>query len=265
VSATGAYQLQRTELIEVNVDPNEQQPIGPLIARLFSDKPLRLSSFSTSLIRDTRDDTVNPSSGEYVSASGQLAALAIGSQVGFVKSFFTAQKFHALSGVNNLVLAGSARLGVAAEFDTTNPIPEPERFFAGGDTTVRGFDPDTLGIRHHPLDPQRDTINENNFPIGGNATVILNGELRMPVGAGLSVVSFFDTGNVFQRASQLNLADLRSAAGFGIRYKSPFGPLRVDLGFKTHVDAIRCRLDPVGTAACLESRPALHISFGQAF
>ena len=261
VSVTGAYQIQRTELLEVNVQEPE---IGSLIARLFSTEPLRLSSFSTSVIYDTRDDNVNPTTGEYISANGQLAAMAIGSQVGYVKSFFTAQKFHALGGSSGIVLAGSARLGVAAEFDTATPIPEPERFFAGGDTTVRGFALDTLGVRHNPSDPQSDTIDKNGFPIGGNATVILNGELRVPFRGGLSVVSFFDTGNVFQRVSQLNVTELRNAVGFGVRYKSPFGPLRVDLGFKTRVEPIPCKSDnPSGS--CFEARPALHISFGQAF
>ena len=56
----------------------------------------------------------------------------------------------------------------------------------------------------------------------------------MPVRGGLSVVGFFDTGNVFSGSVRLNLAEFRSAVGFGVRYRSPFGPLRVDLGFKTH-------------------------------
>jgi outer membrane protein assembly complex protein YaeT len=259
-SVTGAYQIQRTELIETNVDPS----LGPLIARLFSTEPLRLSSFGGSLIRDTRDDTVSPTTGAYISASGQLAALAIGSEVGYAKSFFTAQKFHQLAGANGIVLAGSARLGLATEFDLLNPIPEPERFFAGGDTTVRGFALDTLGVRHTPTDPLTDTIDPNGFPIGGNATVILNGELRVPVTGALSVVSFFDTGNVFQRVSTMTVSEFRNAVGFGVRYKSPFGPLRVDLGFKTHVEAFPCNAENPAVT-CLESRPALHISFGQAF
>ncbi len=133
------------------------------------------------------------------------------------------------------------------------PIPEPERFFAGGDTTNRGFALDSLGVRHEPPNVAVDTIDPvNGLPIGGNATVIFNGELRVPVTGGLSVVGFADSGQVFQRASQMALGELRSALGFGIRYQSPFGPLRIDLGFKTSL------LDN-------ESRPALHISFGQAF
>jgi outer membrane protein assembly complex protein YaeT len=260
VSLTGAYQIQRTELLETNVDPS----LGPLIARLFSTEPLRLSSFGASLVRDSRDDTVNPTTGVYLSSSGQLAALAIGSQVGYAKSFFTAQKFQKLSGANGIVLAGSARLGLAAEFDVFNPIPEPERFFAGGDTTNRGFALDTLGVRHNPPDPLTDTIDPNGFPIGGNATVILNGELRVPLTGGLSVVSFFDTGNVFQRVTGFSIAEFRNAVGFGVRYKSPFGPLRVDLGFKTHVEPFPCTADNPALN-CFESRSALHISFGQAF
>jgi outer membrane protein insertion porin family len=251
LSVTGSYQIQRTELLGTSVDKDDPS-LSSLIARLFSLEPLRLSSFSSSVIHDTRDDAVNPTSGHYLSANGQLAAVAIGSQVGFAKSFVTAQGFRLLSASSGIVLAGNARLGTAVEFDTANPIPEPERFFAGGDTSVRGFALDTLGVRHDPADPLRDTIDHNGFPIGGNATVILMGEARVPVRSGISVVGFFDTGNVFQRLNQLDFGDLRSAVGFGVRYKSPFGPLRVDLGFKTHVEP-------------LESRPALHISFGQAF
>jgi outer membrane translocation and assembly module TamA len=62
----------------------------------------------------------------------------------------------------------------------------------------------------------------------------------------------------------MSFSDFRNAVGFGVRYKSPFGPLRVDLGFKTHVEAFPCNADNPAVT-CLESRPALHISFGQAF
>jgi outer membrane protein assembly factor BamA len=80
----------------------------------------------------------------------------------------------------------------------------------------------------------------------------------------LSVVSFFDTGNVFQRVTGFSIAEFRNAVGFGVRYKSPFGPLRVDLGFKTHVEPFPCTADNPALN-CFESRSALHISFGQAF
>jgi outer membrane protein assembly complex protein YaeT len=263
VSVTAAYQIQRTELVAVavNVADSDVQ----LIKRLFSTEPLRLSGFSASIIRDTRDDAVNPGSGRYLTANGQVDAVAIGSQVGFAKSFFRAQTFHTLPRSNGVVVAGNAILGMAADFNTEKPIPEPERFFAGGDTTNRGFALDTLGVRHEPSDPQRDTIDKNGFPIGGDATVVLMGELRVPVRGGLSVVGFLDSGNVFQRVSQVDLTELRGAVGFGVRYRSPFGPLRVDLGFKTHVAEFLCPTTDDPAKRCPESRPALHISFGQAF
>jgi outer membrane protein assembly factor BamA len=236
-----------------------------LIRRLFTTEPLRLSGVSASIVRDTRDDPVNPAAGRYLSANGQIDPKALGSEVGFAKSFFRAQTFHLLPGSNGIVLAGNASLGVAAEFALDTPIPEPERFFAGGDTTVRGFALDTLGVRHQPSAPTVDTIDENGFPIGGNATVIFNGELRVPVRGGLSVVGFLDSGQVFQRVSQVNLSELRGAVGFGVRYSSPFGPLRVDLGFKTHIMEFLCPTGDDPARRCPESRPALHISFGQAF
>ena len=258
---TGAYQIQRTELLTVNVNDVN----FPLIARLFSLKPLRLSAFTASVVHDTRNDQANPTHGQYASVNGQIDALAIGSEVGFAKSFFRAQTFHLLPHSNGTVFAANASVGLASEFNADVPIPEPERFFAGGDTTNRGFALDTLGVRHQPPDLQTDTVDQNGFPIGGDATVILNGELRVPVRRGLSVVGFLDTGNVFQRVSQVSLFELRSAVGFGIRYQSPFGPLRVDLGFKTHVNQIACSYPAEPGQTCFESRPALQISFGQAF
>jgi outer membrane protein insertion porin family len=239
------------------VTAENQGSLAPLIARLFSTKPLRLSSFSSLLIRDRRDDPVNTTSGHYTSVNGQLAAMAIGSQVGFVKSFVTAQFFRTVPGSNGIVMAGNVRLGVAREFDALNPIPEPERYFAGGDTTVRGFALDTLGIRHDPADPQRDTIDANGFPIGGNATVILMGEARVPIRTAISVVGFFDAGNVFARATDLSLTNLRGAVGFGVRYASPIGPIRVDVGFKLSRNVV--------AQDQRESLTALHISLGQAF
>jgi len=261
LSMSVAYQIQRNELLAVNV----AEPDVPLINRLFSPDPVRLSGFSASIIRDTRDDAVNPGSGQYLTANGQVDAVAIGSQVGFAKSFLRAQTFHTLPRSNGAILAGNAILGMAGEFNTEKPIPEPERFFAGGDTTNRGFALDTLGVRHEPSETQRDTIDKNGFPIGGDATVVLMGELRVPVRGGLSVVGFLDSGNVFQRVSQVDLTELRGAVGFGVRYRSPFGPLRVDLGFKTHVAEFLCPTSDDPAKRCPESRPALHISFGQAF
>jgi outer membrane translocation and assembly module TamA len=74
----------------------------------------------------------------------------------------------------------------------------------------------------------------------------------VPVSGGLGVVGFFDTGNVFAHIADIDLGELRSAVGSGIRYKSPFGPLRFDIGFKVNRQPG-------------ESLTAWFVSFGQAF
>jgi outer membrane protein insertion porin family len=253
---TGTYQLQRTRVFNLKVDEND--PNLPLIDRTFPQ--FLLSSFSGSLIRDTRDDALDTHDGTYASANSQLAASAIGSEVGFVKSFFTAQLFRTLPHARRAVFAGNARLGTATGFTTATgltgsttrgELPASERFFAGGDTTVRGFALDQLGVRHTPT-RAGDTVDEKGFAIGGNGLVIFNAELRVSVTSALGVVGFVDTGNVFARVADIDLGELRTALGGGLRYKSPVGPLRFDLGFKVNPQSG-------------ESRAAWFVSFGQAF
>ena len=282
VSLSGSYQIQRTTVFENSVGPADQLIIDRAFPRYL------LSSFSSSLIRDTRNDPVDPGAGEYFSANGQLAARRIGSEVGYVKSFFTAQTFHTLPHANRIVFAGNARLGLATGFprnvvqtdaqgkprldENRQPIvehdvkelPASERFFAGGDTTVRGFALDRLGVRHTPsLDS--DTLDSGGFPKGGNALVIFNAELRMPAWRGLGVVGFVDTGNVFARATDIDLGELRSAVGVGVRYKSPVGPIRVDLGLKVHRQAF-AQTDAQGKPILVEEGlTAWFITFGHAF
>ena len=82
--------------------------------------------------------------------------------------------------------------------------------------------------------------------------MIFNAELRVPVAAGCRCVGFVDTGNVFQRVTTSISSQLRTAVGFGVRYKSPIGPIRFDLGFKVNRQPG-------------EGLTAWFVSFGQAF
>jgi outer membrane translocation and assembly module TamA len=204
--------------------------------------------------------------------NAQLAARRIGSEVGFIRSFLTAQVFQQVPGRTRIVVAASARVGLASGFprevtrrdengvpvvgpdgepvlDVIEDLPASERFFAGGDTTVRGFALDQLGTEA--------TIDQAGFPLGGNALAIFNIEMRVPVVGGLGLVGFFDVGNVFARTASIDLTEMRGALGVGVRYASPVGPLRVDLGFKTDRREI--------TGGRREKLTALHISLGQAF
>ncbi len=237
----------------------------PLVDRLFPE--VRLSAFSGSLVRDTRDDEFDPHSGELVTFDARIAARAIGSEVGFAKTFIGAFVYREVPRVPRLVVATGARIGLARAFELSRglndsgvppslpgelrlgELPLSERFFAGGDTSVRGFALDRLG--------DEATIDQDGFPQGGNATLVFNGELRFSMTRAIDVVGFLDGGNVYDRVSNMSLARIRGGAGFGVRYRSPVGPIRVDLGFKLD----RQEFDN----GELERPTALHISIGQAF
>jgi outer membrane protein assembly complex protein YaeT len=265
-SLAGRYSYEHTRLFDEKFTDAEK----PLIDRLFPQ--VRLSKFSGSFIRDTRNDVIDPDGGTFAIVDAELAPRVVGSEVGFVKTFLQGFAFKRLPAPRRTVLAFGARLGLAHGFRRTvvredadgEPIPGPdgqpivdvvqdlpasERFFAGGDTTVRGFSLDRLGTDA--------TISPTGFPTGGNGLVVLNGELRATLIGSFGAVAFIDAGNVFLRATDLDLGELRAAAGLGIRYQSPVGPIRIDLGFKLD----RRELSP----GRLERRSVLHISLGQAF
>ena len=266
ISVSGRYVIERTRLFETRFDPADK----PLIDRLFPQ--VLLSTFSGSVIRDTRDDPLGPTKGALLGVDADLAARAIGSEVGFAKVFTQGFIYRRLPGRRGVVFAGGARVGLADGFDRGvvqtddegNPVigpdgqpileivsdlPASERFFAGGDTTVRGYALDRLGTA--------ETIDRNGFPKGGNAVIILNGELRVPVWRDIGVVGFVDAGNVFNRVSDIDFGEIRPTTGFGFRYRSPIGPIRVDVGFK-----LDRQFFPDGS---LERLTAVHISLGQAF
>jgi len=241
-----------------------------IVDRLFPD--VRLSSFSGSHVRDTRDDPFEPRSGSLLGIDTEVALRAVGSEVGFSKTFLQGFIYRSVGDNDRVVFAGGARLGVAWRFpfegrtrggvldglllDTAMPISE--RFFAGGDTTVRGFALDRLGS---PIDQVGGTVDGAGFPQGGHAVFILNGELRFRLTRSIGLVTFLDVGNVFHRVSHLDVRHLRGGTGFGIRYASPLGPIRVDLGFKL---GERHRFG-CGETLGKECLTALHISIGQAF
>jgi outer membrane translocation and assembly module TamA len=223
-------------------------------------------------VHDTRDDPIDPARGGLVSLNGELALRPIGSEVGFAKTFLQGFLYRQLPAKRRVIFAGGIRLGLGTGFprdvERTDPdgnpmigpdgqpltvevrdIPASERFFAGGDTTVRGFQLDKLG--------RPETFDRDGTPIGGHAEIIMNGELRLALSKKIGVVGFLDVGNVFEYVNDVRLGQVRAGTGFGIRYKSPVGPIRVDFGFKLGT------LQTFGVEK--ESRFALHISIGQAF
>ena len=256
IRTSARYAFSTTRTFDERLDPEEQATID----RIFPE--VRLSTVSGALVRDTRDDVAEPSRGAFFSGEASLASRALGGEVGFLKTYLQGYWFKRLPGPRAIIFATRASIGLADGFprevpptdDEGNPIegepsviedlPASERFFAGGDTTIRGFALDTVGT------PK--TISESGFPRGGNGVLIMNFELRVPVFGDFGAAVFSDSGNVWERVTDFDVSQLRGSVGFGVRYRSPIGPIRVDLGFK--VDR------QVG-----ESRQVLHFSIGQAF
>jgi outer membrane protein insertion porin family len=225
VRVSGQYAFTKTRIFDEVLTEKEKLSVDRVFSRV------RLSMFSGAISRDTRDDLIAAQHGTLLSANGTLAGRVFGSEVGFVKLFMQSFYFRNL-GKRNVVFAGGARLGLsrAAEQikdgELVQDLPASERFYAGGDTTIRGFARDAVGT------PQTLTI--EGFPKGGQAEIVLNAELRIPVAGDFGAVVFADGGNVFARVSDLDLGELRAGLGFGARYRSPFGPIRLDFGFPVH-------------------------------
>ena len=261
------FSIENTELFDV--DPSLTGDNKPLIDRFFPQ--VRLSKFTGSLIRNTRDNDIDPSRGTFVSADAEVAARAIGSEVGYLKGFVQGSWYRQLPSARRIIFAVRGALGAAHGFPREvfvldadgNPIvgddgiglrqnvqdlPASERFFAGGSTTNRGFSLDRLGTE--------ETTSPGGFPLGGNAEILINSELRVSIFNSLAGVVFMDAGNVYKDAEDLS-SGLRPAAGFGFHYRSPFGPLRAEIGFNLD----RRELTP----GQLERGHVFHISVGPAF
>ena len=262
----GHYSISRTKVFNEQIDPEDEL----LVDRLFPG--IRLSKFSGILLHDTRPDPLDPDRGILLGIEAEVSDQRIGSQVGFAKMLLQGFMYRQLPGRRRIILALGGRLGIARGFprevqklddegrpmvdlhgqpviETVNNLPVSERFFAGGDTTVRGFSLDRLG--------DTETIDKDGFPKGGHGLIVLNAEVRIPVGRGIGVVGFFDAGNVFANAGDVSLGKIRGTVGMGIRYQSPIGPIRVDLGMKLD----RRQLEN----GSRERLTALHVSIGQAF
>ncbi|HKA02096.1 MAG TPA: BamA/TamA family outer membrane protein [Candidatus Solibacter sp.] len=159
-------------------------------------------------------------------ATGQTA------YVDFARILARNSTYHPVTG--KIVFARSTMIGNETAFNgnTSAIIPLPERFFGGGGTTHRGFPFNQAGPRD---------INTG-FPVGGTFLFFNQSEMRFPlIGDNIGGVLFHDFGNIYStinafslRQTQRNLQDFNymvHAVGFGVRYRTPIGPFRLDLAY----------------------------------
>ena len=254
--------LYRLSYQRVSVDPNSLV-IDPTLIPLYS-KPVLLAIPSFTYVRDTRDNPIDSHKGSYNIADLGLATSALGSQANFGKVLVQNSTYYTFK--KHWVFARNTQIGILHPYGTNNflslppsgvlpseatSVPLPELFFAGGSNSLRSFSINQAGPRDF----------QTGYPIGGQGLFVNNLEIRTPpvalpyVGDNLGFVFFHDMGNVFDTANHIISGMLRihqpsiaacsppgslvpcnfsynpQAVGMGVRYKTPVGPVRFDVGY----------------------------------
>ncbi len=292
----------------VSVNPASLQVSANLIPLL--SQPVRVGGPSITWFHDTRQPSpLDASKGTYTSVQEFIASSKFGSQTDFNRLDLSNSTYYVF-GKKRYVLARNTRLGFENSFGTNpnissdptsacfggllttnascNPVPLPERLYAGGATSHRGFGINAAG----PRDLQ------TGFPVGGSAAFVNTIELRLPpptlpyVGDSVSFVVFHDMGNVFDHIGDVfpsftrfhqpdqascsgvtnkfgtcNFNYFSHALGLGARYKTPVGPIRVDLSYNLNPPKYPVIYDFNGSVPYVGQAPHFNFFFsiGQSF
>lgn len=199
------------------------------------DRNIRLSTLAANLTRDTRDNVLDAHSGMLDSVELDFNTSKLGSNVDFAKLFGQAAIYR--EKLHHIVWADSIRIGMAQPFNGSF-VPLSEAFFTGGGNSLRGFPLDGAGPQNSILvcpngQPTCSNPAQIRVPAGGDEELIINSEARipLPIKKGLSIVPFYDGGNVFPDIGFHDFTSLYSNnVGVGLRYATPVGPIRVDVG-----------------------------------
>ncbi len=205
------------------------------------------SSLTASLIWDRRDNRITPTKGFYATASAEVAGgfgvgkgeearlvNLLGGDFRFLRLQGNWRFFYPL-GTPHVVLRWNLSLGWIKSLDGSL-IPFTERYRSGGINSIRGFQPLSLGPQVRYLVNADPVHASRSIPIGGTMSLVNNLEIEFPVipPAQVRGVVFVDAGNAFGGLygnEPFQFEAIRLSAGFGIRWRSPMGPLRFEWGF----------------------------------
>lgn len=210
-ATTFGYQFRRSDLEDVDV-------VTADVMDALDD--ISLSGLRLSHRIDRRNLPLFPSSGHLLELGSEWGDSGLGSDLDYVRLTLATAKYWPLG--SSRVLAVGMRTGLIQSTDGSQVIPLQERFFLGGENSVRSYMESELG----PTDSQDN-------PIGGEGFSLLSVELRQDLGeGGWQLAGFMDMGNVTPKASDLgSFDDYGWALGTGLRYMLPVGPVRLDLGW----------------------------------
>lgn len=221
--------------LQIRYDLNKTVLSHLLVPELVlpQDMNVHLSTFSGTLLRDTRDKPLDAHRGSFSTLNLDITPTALGSSANFAK--LTGQ-YAFYKQLHSVVFANSIRLGLAKSF-AGSFVPTSQLYFSGGGSSLRGFPIDEAGPHRivpfcNVLSQQTGCVNIT-LPVGGRQLFILNSEVRFPlhINKALGGVIFYDGGNVYSAINFQNFANnYTSTVGIGLRYATPIGPIRIDVG-----------------------------------
>ncbi len=194
---------------------NSYMPDASSIGGPELDTILNFGRLTSALLWDRRNDPLNATSGTFTAVSWDQGAKWLRSDARYGKVL---GQQHAFWPFGATVLA--SRVIAGTTFGGDVPL-RSDRFLAGGATTVRGYAENALGPREFGL------------PLGGSGMLLLNQEVRFPVYRWMRGVGFVDAGNVYGAGERFGSTALKVGYGFGLRFDSPVGLLRLDFGVPT--------------------------------
>jgi outer membrane protein assembly factor BamA len=204
-----------------------------------SDQHVRLSTVEGTFLRDTRDNPLDAHRGIFESFEIGFNPSFLGSDFSYAR--FLGQTAYYKQVGAGIIWANNLRIGLESAFGNSR-VPLSETFFTGGGSTLRGYPLNGAGPQRtitacgDPADPS--TCGPITVPVGGKQLFIVNSEFRVPInynlpfiGKNLGVVGFYDGGNVYTSVGLQNFAsNFTHSVGFGVRYATPVGPVRIDIG-----------------------------------
>ena len=244
---TGEFQSYRVSDVALHTPSFGKTLISLGLDPLNGEARGLLSSLALALHRSTADSTVNARSGYTVDGHVEEAGRLLGGDYEFVETILEGRYYVALG--DRAAVAIKARGGSIGTTSGENlKVPFFRRYWLGGATSLRGWGRFDVAPLYQGL------------PIGGHTMFESSAEFRVPVWGNLSAVLFGDAGNVWNNAWDFNLGNLRYDVGPGLRYSTPIGPVRVDLGYQ---------LNPI-EGLLVNGKPEprrfrVHFSIGQAF
>ncbi len=214
------------------------------------DDIYRLAFLDQGLVYDGRDNPLDTRSGFYAALRLEEGSTYVGGAFDYVRATPEARGYLPLG--SRVVLAARLRLGAVIHAD--GQIPITQRYYAGGASSQRGFS-------QQRLSPFKEDDDDNTVPVGGNVLFESSFEVRFDAlrlfNSWLSIVGFVDGADVVEDVESLDLTHLHWAAGAGMRYLTPIGPIRFDLGIRLNRKG-EGEPDP-------DTGFAFHFSLGEAF